>query len=100
MDEFTEGYTKVLLELEKVFWEREIERDSPSGFSKEALRAAGKIFTSVLMELMWSDQEKRMLSMDERVSQAEACGKEIRALIDRYTAVDSTHLYDSYTLPE
>lgn len=97
MDEFTEGYTKVLLELEKVFWEREIERDSPSGFSKEALRASSKIFMSILMELMWSDQEKRMLSMNERVEQVEKCGKDIRALIDKYTAIDSTRMYDSYT---
>lgn len=100
MDQFTEGYTKVLLELEQAFWERDIEERGPSGFSKEALRAAGKIFTSVLMEFMWSDQEKRMLSMDERCVQAEACGKEIRALIDKYTAIDSTRMYDSYTLPE
>lgn len=72
MDEFTEGYTKVLLELEQAFWEREAERESPSGFTQEALRASSKIFMSILMELMWSDQEKRMLSMDERCVQAEA----------------------------
>lgn len=40
MDEFTKGYTKVLLDLEKAFWEREAERNEPSGFTEEALRAS------------------------------------------------------------
>ena len=100
MDQFTEGYTKVLLELESAFWEREAGRENPSGFTQEALRASSKIFMSILMELMWQDQEKRMLSMDERVEQVEKCGKDIRSLIDKYTGIDSTHMYDSYTPPK
>lgn len=98
MDEFTKGYTKVLLDLEKAFWEREAERNEPSGFTEEALRASSKIFMSILMELMWKDQEKRMLSFEERCEQVERCGDDVKKLIDKYTGLDSTHMYDSYTI--
>ena len=90
---YKEDVTKVLIELEETFWEHDVYAREYVGFEKDAIRAATKIFTSVLFDLSFQILEDRGVSFDDRCILAESMGTDIRDIIQKYTGYNSTKFY-------
>jgi len=87
-------YTKVLEELEQIFWERELEHPStPPDFPPQAMRASTKIFAAILIDFMWKKQESMGTPLDDRLAQVQGAGEEIRAMVLKYAGLDTHQLY-------
>lgn len=84
----------ILSELEDALWDFEYAYpNEPAKYSIIGFRGATKIFMSCLLDKMWERQENKLLSKEEREQQATEAGKEVRALIKKYTGIDSHDLY-------
>jgi hypothetical protein len=64
-------------------------------YSEDALRAAIKLFASILMDKMWSLQEQEGMSLEDRQNMATKCGEAIRHLVKVYTGIDTHEMYNA-----
>lgn len=83
----------ILLELEAAIIEFDCDVNIKPCYSQDALRAAGKILLSVIMDKMWDMQEDDSMSMEYRMEMAQKCGEELRQLFKTYCNVDSHDFY-------
>ena len=83
----------ILEEIEATLWEFESATGSRPDYPVEALRAAVKIFMSILMDKMWELQEWESMSFDDRVSMVQKAGREVRNIVKTYTNIDTHDLY-------
>lgn len=89
-----EKLSPILKEIEETLWDVEYRKPvQQSKYTEEGFRGAIKIFMSALMDKMWDYQEKNKLPQKERVKQAEESGQAIRALVKKYTGIDSHDFY-------
>lgn len=73
---------EILLELEKLLWEREArEIGLKHGFDIPSLMAVTKIFSAAILEISWKYQEDQKMPFEWRGKQAELTGQKIRQLI-------------------
>lgn len=83
----------ILLELEAAIIEFDCYANTKPCYSKDSLRAAGKILLSVIMDKMWEMQEEDNMNQKYRMEMAQKCGEDLRKLFKTYCDVDS---YDFY----
>ena len=79
----------ILKEIEEIIWENEVHTSLPPEYDDNALRAATKIFISVLLDR--SHKEKKLhenLSLDEMLKLAEYLGTATRDIIILGTGID------------
>lgn len=88
----------ILLELEQILWQFELSGMKP-GFSPSCLRAATKIFSSVLTESIFNLQEKESMPLESREKMAIAAGSKIRNLVKVYADIDIAKMYEKYIPP-
>lgn len=63
-------------------------------FGDSAMRSATYLFATVLFDKMYDLQNKEKMSLDVRSDMALKAGEEIRALVKRYTDIDTVTLYN------
>ena len=85
--------SKVLVDIEDALWEFEATIGTKPNYPKEGLRAATKIFMSVVMDKMFEYQTQNEISLKDAEYSATACGKEIRDLLIKYTGIDMHKAY-------
>jgi hypothetical protein len=91
---YGEKISPILEEIEDTLWEFESNYPTiPHKFTTMGFRAAIKIFMACLMDKMWIKQEKEKVDFKIRLDLAEQAGKDIRALVKKYTDIDSHDLY-------
>jgi hypothetical protein len=86
--------SKSLVDIEEIIWD--FEYDNPTQqfkYTKEGFRGAIKILMSNLLDKMWDYQKKNKVPQKEREKQAHESGQAIRALIKKYTGIDSHDFY-------
>lgn len=83
------------MEIENTLWEHEFRSDinTKPKYTNEGLRAATKIFASVLMDKMFDLQANENIEMEDRIKMAEKVGNDIRDLVKIYTDIDTRDLY-------
>lgn len=86
----------ILLELEQLLWEFELRKIKPE-FPPSSIRAATKIFSSVLTEAIFNLQEKENMPLESREKMAIAAGTKIRNLVKVYADIDIAKMYKTYT---
>lgn len=84
----------ILEEIEVAIIEFDCTQNTKPNYTDAALRAAAKIFISVLMDKMWELQEKKNMPFSEREKMATQCGKDLRQLLKTYTDTDSFEFYN------
>jgi len=87
--------SQILLELELALWEFESRYGSKPNYSKDAFRAATKIFMSVLMDKIWELQEGEKISMGDRLNMVQKAGDDLGNLIKTYTDLDTKKFYEN-----
>lgn len=88
--------SEILTDIERSLWLYDLYNENvgkPLNFSDDALRAAIKIFSSVLLSKMWKLQENEDMENQDRISMAENLGNDIRRLVKTYTNIDSHDLF-------
>lgn len=83
----------VLIEIESTLWEFEFNSGAKPEYTDEALRAATKIFASVLMDKMYNLQTEEKIELEDKMKMAEKVGNDIRHLVKVYTNIDTHDLY-------
>ncbi len=83
----------ILLEIEAAIIEFDCERNIKPCYTEDALRAAGKILISVVMDKMWDMQEEDEMKIAYRMEMAQKCGEEIRQIFKTYCNVDPHDFY-------
>ena len=83
----------ILLELEAAIIDFDCHVNIKPCYSKDSLRAAGKILISVIMDKMWEMQEEDNMCQDYRMDMAQKCGEDLRKLFKTYCDVDSHDFY-------
>ncbi|HAS91577.1 MAG TPA: hypothetical protein DCS12_04835 [Clostridiales bacterium] len=83
----------ILLEIEQALNEFEYYKGTKPEFTNEALRAATKIFMSVLMDKMFDLQIKEKMTHKSAYEMATVAGEELRRLIKIYTDIDTHELF-------
>lgn len=83
----------ILLEIEEIIIENEVNLGMKPNYSKEAIRSATKIFSSVIFDKMWELQVLENIEPTDRCNMAIKCGEELRLLIKKYTDIDTHELY-------
>jgi hypothetical protein len=84
----------ILEEIEAAIIEFDFYKNTKPNYSDTSIRAAAKIFLSVLMDKMWELQEKENMPQNERLAMAEKCRQQIRQLIKTFCNVDSFEFYN------
>ena len=84
--------SKVLVEIEEAMWANDCISVKPE-YTDEALRASIKIFSSVVLDKMFSLMDKEEMDIETRNNMAAKCGEEIRHLVKVYTDIDTRDLY-------
>lgn len=85
----------ILLEIEQTLIEFECYNGTQPEYTDEALRAATKIFFSILMDKMFDLQLKEKISHKSACEMATAAGEELRRFIKVYTDIDTLELFNS-----
>jgi hypothetical protein len=80
-------------EIEQTILEFEVNTPLPPEYTEGALRAATKIFMSVLMDKMWELQEVESMSIKDRCNMAVKAGEDIRKLVKTYTDRDTYNMF-------
>lgn len=95
---FGEKLTPILKEIETAIWEHNIifEGERPH-YPDEAMRMAACIFTDVLLDRMWVEQERKGIPQDQRKLQAWNAGTVIRQTILKFTGLDTQELMKRLT---
>jgi len=83
----------ILQEIETTLWEFECYNSNKPSFPDNSLRAATKIFASVLMDKMYNLQNSENFDLIDRENMATKAGEDIRKLVKTYTNIDT---YDFY----
>ena len=83
----------ILVKIEEAMWEKEANNPEPLVFTEEGRRAAVKIFSTVLLDMLWEYQNKTHVPQEKRGQQAEEVGSGISLLVKQYTGVDTKTLY-------
>ena len=83
----------ILTEIETKILEWEAAVSEKPEYTKEAFRAAIKIFMSTLLDKMWELQEKDNMDINTRQAMAEKAGNDIRDFVKTYTDIDTHELY-------
>jgi recombination DNA repair RAD52 pathway protein len=86
--------TPILVEIENALLEFEAFNGSKPNFSDDALRAATKIFSSVLMDKIYDLQETEKMDLKDREYMAFWAGNEIRKLIKNSTGIETHDFYN------
>ena len=86
--------TPILVEIENTLLEFEAYNGSKPIFPDDALRAATKIFSSVLMDKIYDLQEFEKIDMKDRENMAYWAGNEIRKLIKNSTGIETHDFYN------
>jgi len=86
--------TPILVNVENTLLEFEAYKGIKPNFDKAALRAATKIFSSVIMDKIWELQESENMDMIDRENMAFSCGNDIRKLIKTYLGIESRDFYN------
>ena len=81
----------ILDEIEGTLWEFEAHGGGKPEYTEAGVRAATKIFMSVLMDKMWEVQDEDRTEQKYREIMATKAGEDVRQLIKNYTGLD-THL--------
>jgi len=88
-------YGKILIEIELGLWEHDARVEDinapPYEYTDKHLRAAMKIFTSVMLWKLW--EKRGFKTLLEQSDSATELGNEIRALVLKYADVDSRKFY-------
>lgn len=82
----------LLYEIEMIILESMAYRVGRLHYPDKSIQAAATILMDVILDKMWEVQENDQMSQEDRNKMAEACGKEIRALIWKYTNIDTHKL--------
>lgn len=85
--------TPILVEIEETLLNFEANIGSKPNFSDDALRAATKIFCSVLMDKIYDLQQNENMDMRDRENMAFWAGCEIRNLIKNCTGIETHDFY-------
>lgn len=86
---YGEHITPLLKELSDSFWEIDArEGREPYEFGDSALNSAAKIFSAVVLDRLWLNQERDDVPLEERLSQAQSMGEDIRQFILTHLGVD------------
>ena len=94
MKTFAQKIDPILQDLHDTFLEQAQKPDSKDPkYTGESLHAVTFIFADVVMSHMYGRQSIQDMDMDERCDEAEACGKAIRELIEKYTGYDARGFY-------
>ncbi len=89
-----EKLSPVLQEIEDTLWDFEYAKPNEQPkYTKEGFRGAIKIFMSGLMDKMWDHLEGKKTPQIIRERQAREAGRGLRALVKKYTGIDSHDLY-------
>ncbi|MGN1155680.1 MAG: hypothetical protein ACI4TK_05850 [Agathobacter sp.] len=88
-----EALSPILAEIEETLWQHEATLATKPEYTEDGFRAGMKIFISVVLDKMFDKQMAEGLSIEEMQEQATVCGEEIRALVQKYTGIDSVKLY-------
>jgi len=88
-----EKINPILQELETTLWEFDAFNCGKPCYPNESLRAATKIFVSVLMDKIYDLQDKENLDLEDRENMAQKAGEDIRKLIKTYTNIDAHDFY-------
>ena len=86
--------TPILVEIENTLLDFEAYTGSKPDFGDDALRAATKIFSSVLMNKIYDLQENENMNMKDRENMAFWAGCEIRKLIKNCTGIETHNFYN------
>jgi hypothetical protein len=87
----------ILQEIETALWEFEVYDTGKPCYPENSLKAATKIFMSVLMDKMYDLQDNENFIMNDRINMAIKAGEDIRKLVKIYTNIDT---YDFYKKKE
>lgn len=82
----------ILYEVEMTIRESMAHRAGRSHYPDKSIQSAATILMDVILDKMWEVQEYDQMSQEDREKMAEACGKEIHALIWKYTNIDTHKL--------
>lgn len=88
-----EKLSPILVELENALWEHDFHVNAPCRFTDEGFKAATKIMMSVMMDKSWSLMERENHSQKDRENMATAIGNDFRAMVKKYTDIDTHDLY-------
>ncbi len=88
-----EELSTVLSEIEETLWDYEANSGAQPEYTLLGLRAATKIFMSVLMDKLWNLQENENMPMEERIKMVTKAGQDIHDLVKTYTDIDTFDLY-------
>lgn len=82
----------ILFEIEMTIRESMAHRIGRLHYPDKSIQSAATILMDVILDKMLDVQEYDKMDQDDRMKMAEACGKEIRALIWKYTNIDTHEL--------
>lgn len=87
-------YTKILEDMEHNLWEADFaDAETPYKFPPQALRAVSKIFASVLWDIMYTQEEFRNSTKEERIKKVLKAGKDLRKLVQKHAHLDPHNFY-------
>jgi hypothetical protein len=92
---FGESLSKILVEIEHAIIEFDCFSNRKPNYSKNALKAALKIFMSVSMDRLFENQLQDKITISQASEQAYNFGIEMRGIIQKYLKVDPFHFYDT-----
>lgn len=84
----------ILESLEEVILDFEERELGQPKFPEEAVRAATKIFSAVVMDKMWDIQEKENMDMEDRCNMVDKAGKELQKYIKTYCDIDTFEMFN------
>lgn len=98
MNNNVQHLTNAVVMVEEAFWKHEFLEPEKPNFPDEAVRAATKIFFTIIMDRIYNLQEDEEMETDIRESMAFAFGNDLRKLIKTYTNLDSHNFYEQTTI--
>jgi len=86
--------TKSLVNLETILWTMDANHpNTRHEFPIEAVRAASKILMSVLMDRMYTHQEKGNTRFNKKIQAVQYFANELRSIMKQATGIDTHDLY-------
>ena len=83
----------ILEELELLLIEHEANNQTKPNFPETSLRSVTKIFSSVVMDIMFNLQDEENLIIEDRCNMATKFGEDLRKIIKTYTGKDTHNFY-------
>lgn len=83
----------VLVIVENAIWNFEADGGGLPGFDDDSFRAIIKLFTTALIERIWSLQERENMDDEERVKMGLSAAAEVKKLVKVYANIDTMDLY-------